>query len=84
MTMRRALFAFLVVLAWAPPPARAEVAVQSYALPSGGGFPHDVAVGSDDIIRVKASARTSLFIDNSLYTITKSVRTEMPLRSYRV
>jgi virginiamycin B lyase len=50
MTMRRALFAFLVVLAWAPPPARADVAVQAYALPSGGGFPHDVAVGSDGIV----------------------------------
>ena len=43
--MLRVLFAFLVVLACAPSHARAQVAVQTYALPSGGGFPHDVAVG---------------------------------------
>ena len=49
--MRRVLFAFLVVLAWAAPAtAWAEVAVQAYALPSGGGVPHDVAVGSDGIV----------------------------------
>jgi len=48
--LRRALFAFLVVLASAPSQARAQVAIQAYALPSGGGFPHDVAVGSDGIV----------------------------------
>ena len=48
--MRRVLFALLVVLACAPSSARAQVAVQAYALPSGGGFPHDVAVGSDGIV----------------------------------
>ncbi|HEV2056714.1 MAG TPA: lyase [Methylomirabilota bacterium] len=48
--MLRVLFAFLVVLACAPAHARAQVAVQTYALPSGGGVPHDVAVGSDGIV----------------------------------
>ena len=48
--MRRSLLAFLVVLAYAPSPARAQVAVQAYALPAGGGFPHDVAVGADGIV----------------------------------
>ncbi|MDP2701407.1 MAG: lyase, partial [Candidatus Rokubacteria bacterium] len=48
--MLRVLFAFLVVLACVPSGARAQVAVQAYALPSGGGFPHDVAVGSDGIV----------------------------------
>jgi len=48
--MPRILLAFLVLLACAPSHARAQVAVQAYALPSGGGFPHDVAVGSDGIV----------------------------------
>ena len=48
--MLRVLFACFIVLACAPSPARAQVAVQAYALPSGGGFPHDVAVGSDGIV----------------------------------
>ena len=48
--MYRVLFAFLVVLACAPSHARAQVSVQAYPLPSGGGFPHDVAVGSDGIV----------------------------------
>ena len=48
--MPRILLALLVVLACVPPSARAQVAVQAYALPSGGGFPHDVAVGSDGIL----------------------------------
>jgi virginiamycin B lyase len=38
----------LPLAAWAWP-ASAEVAVQAYALPSGGG-PHDVAVGTDGIV----------------------------------
>lgn len=45
--MRRVPFAFLVVLACVPSSARAQVAVQAYALPSGGGFPHDVTVVRD-------------------------------------
>jgi virginiamycin B lyase len=48
--MHRLFVAFLVVLACAPSPARAQVAVQAYALPSGGGSPHDVAVGRDGIV----------------------------------
>jgi virginiamycin B lyase len=48
--MRRVLVTFLLVLACVPSSARAEVTVQAYALPPGGGFPHDVAVGSDGIV----------------------------------
>jgi virginiamycin B lyase len=33
-----------------PLPAAADVAIQAYALPSAGGYPHDVAVGSDGIV----------------------------------
>ncbi|MBI3455196.1 MAG: SMP-30/gluconolactonase/LRE family protein [Candidatus Rokubacteria bacterium] len=48
--MRRALLAFAVVaLGVLPRAARAEIAVQAYALPAGGGYPHDVAVGADGI-----------------------------------
>jgi len=46
----RVLFALLVVLACAPSHALAQVAVRAYALPAGGGFPHDVAVGLDGIV----------------------------------
>src|SRR3970282_372661 len=45
--MRRSLLALVAVLALPPPVARAQVAVQVYALPAGGGSPHDVAVGAD-------------------------------------
>jgi virginiamycin B lyase len=48
--MRRSLLAFLIALNLLPTPARAEVAIQTYALPSAGGYPHDVAVGSDGIV----------------------------------
>lgn len=48
--MRRSLLALLVALACVPSPARAQVAVQAYALPPAGGSPHDVAVGSDGIV----------------------------------
>jgi virginiamycin B lyase len=49
--MRFVLIAFLAGLACvAPAAARADVSVQAYALPSGGGSPHDVAVGSDGIV----------------------------------
>jgi virginiamycin B lyase len=47
--MRRVvLIAFIAVLLAAT--ARADVAVHVFALPSGGGFPHDVAVGTDGIV----------------------------------
>ena len=40
----------IVALALQSPAARAEVATRSYALPAGGGYPHDVAVGADGIV----------------------------------
>src|SRR6266545_3683845 len=46
--MRHSLLAFALVLLLLPPAARGEIAIQSYALPTGGG-PHDVAVGADGI-----------------------------------
>ncbi len=46
--MRRLLLALIVTLLWLPSVAAAEVAVQAYSLPAGGG-PHDVAVGADGI-----------------------------------
>ena len=48
--MRRSLFAFVVALALLPAAAEAEVVVKAYALPAGGGYPHDVAVGADGIV----------------------------------
>ena len=50
--MRRSLLAvILTTLALVlPSAARAEVATQSYTLPAGGGYPHDVAVGKDGIV----------------------------------
>jgi len=47
--MRRLLLALIVTLLWLPSVAAAEVAVQAYSLPAGGG-PHDVAVGADGIV----------------------------------
>jgi virginiamycin B lyase len=45
--MRRWLLTLVVALILAPPVAWAQVTVQVYALPGGGGSPHDVAVGAD-------------------------------------
>jgi virginiamycin B lyase len=47
--MPHALLALLVTLVVIAPAAGAEVAIQSYDLPRGGG-PHDVAVGADGIV----------------------------------
>ena len=47
--MRRGLLALLVTMLCLPSTGAAEVAVQTYALPKGGG-PHDVAVGGDGIV----------------------------------
>jgi virginiamycin B lyase len=47
--MRRSLLVLLVTLLALPSAASAEVAVQAYPLPPGGG-PHDVAVGADGIV----------------------------------
>jgi virginiamycin B lyase len=49
--MRRSLFALAAALSLLlPAGGRAEVAIQAYGLPSGGGFPHDVAVSADGIV----------------------------------
>jgi virginiamycin B lyase len=42
------------------PAARAEVIVQAYALPAAGGYPHDVAVGSDGIVWYTAQSTGQL------------------------
>ncbi len=49
--MRRSLLAALVAAAaLLPGAARAEMKIQAYELPKGGGYPHDVAVGADGIV----------------------------------
>jgi virginiamycin B lyase len=47
--MRRVLLAFVAAMLSLPLPAQAEVVIQAYALPAGGGYAHDVAVGADGI-----------------------------------
>ena len=47
--MRRSLLALVITLLLLPPAASAQVTVQAYPLPAGGG-PHDVAVGADGIV----------------------------------
>jgi virginiamycin B lyase len=47
--MRHTLLAVALTLALAPAAGHAEVTVQAYELPKGGG-PHDVAVGADGIV----------------------------------
>ena len=47
--MRRLLIA-LSLAALALPAAAADVTTRSYALPRGGGYPHDVAVSADGIV----------------------------------
>ena len=44
------LFAFVLALLCLPSGAGAQVSIQSYALPKGGGAPHDVAVGADGTV----------------------------------
>ena len=48
--VRRWLLAFAMVLSWHLCVAAPEVVVQTFALPAGGGSPHDVAVGADGIV----------------------------------
>ena len=48
--MRRLLIALGFVVLALPCPARAEISVQAYELPKGGGYPHDVAVDSDGVV----------------------------------
>ena len=42
----RAFLVLLAALALVPAVARAEIVRQAYALPSGGGYPHDVAIAA--------------------------------------
>jgi len=49
-SMRRSLLALFVVLLGLPPAARAEIGIQAYPLPAGGGSPHEVAGGADGIV----------------------------------
>jgi virginiamycin B lyase len=48
--VRRSLLAFVFALTWQLCVAASNVVVQSFALPEGGGSPHDVAVGADGIV----------------------------------
>ena len=48
--MRRLLVVVALAALLVPLPARAEVSIVAYALPAGGGAPHDVAVGGDGIV----------------------------------
>jgi virginiamycin B lyase len=48
--MRPLRFLLLAALLALPALAEASVAIQTYALPKGGGAPHDVAVGADGIV----------------------------------
>jgi virginiamycin B lyase len=47
--MRRVVLTLFIAVLLASA-ARADVTVQAFALPSGGGFPHDVAVDADGIV----------------------------------
>src|SRR5438309_2185525 len=48
--MRHLVFALAVALMLVSPAAGADVGIQAYELPKGGGYPHDVAVGADGIV----------------------------------
>jgi virginiamycin B lyase len=46
----RSVVGVVAALLVLPAAAWAETAVQAYALPAGGGYPHDLAVGADGIV----------------------------------
>ena len=48
--MRRIWWALVIASLVAPTVSRAEVRIQTYALPKGGGFPHDLAVDGEGIV----------------------------------
>ena len=48
--MHRLMCAVVVAALSLPALTCAEIVVQTYALPKGGGFPHDLAVGADGIV----------------------------------
>jgi virginiamycin B lyase len=50
MSMRRVRCGLIVAVLLLPATAWADVAIQAYALPKGGGYPHDVAVAADGIV----------------------------------
>jgi virginiamycin B lyase len=59
--MRMTRLAFVVVLLLGlPAVARAEVTVKTYELPSGGGYPHDVAVDAGGIVWYTAQRNAAL------------------------
>jgi virginiamycin B lyase len=58
--MRRSLLALAIASALLAPGAGAEVAIKAYPLPSGGGHPHDVAVGADGIVWYTAQRNGAL------------------------
>jgi virginiamycin B lyase len=58
--VRRALLVLLTALVVLPDAAPAEIVRQSYALPAGGGSPHDVAVGPDGIVWYTAQRNGAL------------------------
>jgi virginiamycin B lyase len=58
--MRPVLLAFVAAMLMMPLSARAEVVIQAYALPAGGGYPHDVAVGADGIVWYTAQSTGQL------------------------
>ena len=59
--MRRLVFAFAVALMLVSPAAGADVGIQAYELPRGGGYPHDVAVGADGIVWYTAQRDGKLY-----------------------
>ena len=56
----RALLGLVIALALLRATASAEIVSQSYALPAGGGSPHDVAVGADGIVWYTAQRNAAL------------------------
>src|SRR5712692_5300138 len=48
--MSRLVLAFSLALTLVSPAAGADVSIQAYELPKGGGYPHDLAVGADGIV----------------------------------
>jgi virginiamycin B lyase len=56
----RASLLLLAVLTLLPAASRAEIVRQAYDLPSGGGYPHDIAVGADGIVWYTAQRNGAL------------------------
>lgn len=54
------LLTLLAILVLLPAASPAEIVRQSYALPAGGGSPHDVAVGPDGMVWYTAQRNGAL------------------------